>query len=130
LKSVNIGTLVNVLHHNRETKTGSGEFTKEEEIKGSYARMIQLANNADGSLILYYLNMDREMACKKTSENGWERRVKTDIYGNGFVVGNDGALRAHIFVVGTFDNVLSYTHQTEPNGNEWSKEMELKKGYG
>ena len=130
IEVVNIGTLGNVLYSSRETKAGSGEFAKEKEIKGRYSRMIQLVNNADGALVLYYLSMDREMVYQKASDDGWAQHVETDVYGNGFVVGLDGENRAHIFVIGTLGNVLSYTRQTEANGNEWSKEKELKKGYG
>jgi len=124
-----IGTMANVLYHARETSAGSGEFGREKEIEDRYGAQVLLENNADGTLVLYFRNMDREIVYMAATENGWSRRVKTDMYGNWMEAAVDGDGRVNLFIIGTLGNVLTHTRQVAANSNEWTKETDLE-GYG
>lgn len=125
IEIVNIGTLGNVLYHVTETAPGSNQWSKEMEIKGEYGFQIELMNNADGSLVLYYLTMDRELAYMKSAESGFAKPVKTDVYGNAFDLDMDGDGRVHIVNIATMGNALYHLAQTEANSESWTKEKDL-----
>jgi len=129
IEIVNIGTIANVLYHVTETKAGSGEFAKEREIEDQYATQISLVDNADGTLALYYLNMDREIAYMNMTSNGWSRAQKTDVYANAMSVFLDGDGLLNVINIGTFGNVISHMRQIKVGSNDWTKEKDLK-AYG
>lgn len=129
IELVNIGTLGNVLYHVTEKAAGSLTWTEEKEIKGAYATQIELAANADGSLLLFAVQPDKEIASASFGSGGWSKAEDLGIYGNQVTVGRRSDGRLEMFIIGVLGNVLTHSVQAEPNGGKWGPEEDLKKAY-
>lgn len=98
-----------------------------------YGHQVEATTTADGRLIAFVIEADREIAYRRETAAGsgeWGPRRGMDVYGNWIKAGKHADGRISLFVIGTLGNVLSRVTQTAPDGEEWGRERELKGSYG
>jgi acylphosphatase len=128
-----IGTMAGVVSHMTQVEAGSSEWTKEEYVDGIYATQIELGTNEDGSLVMVFIEPDKDVNIITQNEaNGsdWSKKKDLDSVAIQIAVGNHADGRLEIFMIGTMANVMSRQTQIAPNGDDWSKEIDIKGQYG
>ena len=124
-----IGTLASVTSHQTQLAANSDEWSKEKDLKGVYALQVEFGRASDGSLYLFYIKPDKEIAyltAPSSSQAAWSKSQALDTYGNLIEVGNNSTGQLVVVIVGTFGNVLTYITQNETASGLWSKEMDMK----
>ncbi len=114
------------------TASSHAEFTAPKSLDG-YALQMKAVTNADGTVMLFYVRPDREIAfVRQTAVNSdeWTKPAGMDLYGNRLSVSHHADGRLALFVIGSLGNVLTHVSQTAPNADTWTQEEEFENAYG
>lgn len=98
-----------------------------------YGSQVEGATMADGRLVAFVLEPDREIAYRAETAPGsgeWGRRQGMGLYGNAIRTATHADGRISIFIIGTLGNVLSRVTQVAPDSDEWGDEQEFDGSYG
>jgi hypothetical protein len=121
-----IATLGNAIGHSVQTAPGSDDWSKERDLD-IYASQLRTATHPDGSVLLFFLDMGREIGYLKQESPESDNYSKTmlGLNGNAFTLGEHADGRVEIVIIGTMANVLSHVTETQAGSGVFTGEQDI-----
>ena len=114
------------------TSSFAANWQKATKVSGGYGLQVELIENNDGTVTMFYIEPDKEVVYKtqsKKNSNEWSKKKSLEIYANQIKLGKHADGRIEVFAIGIMASVVSHITQLKPNSDEWSKEKMVKGVY-